>query len=200
MKYTLKTYLAGPIQIIPEFESKEWRQRITKELNAIDIECFNPLGQFGGDRLGKIRQKMQKWNEDGHLDAIRKNGARRIIPPDLKMVEDSDFITVWIPKRVQDFDLDKISNVSSDSEAERYIESITYEICGTYGEVTLAFYLHKPVFIVTNRSLKPLELPQWLVGCSTLIFTTWNEYLNYISDNKKYLRRWSERQRLYKVK
>ena len=52
----------------------------------------------------------------------------------------------------------------------------------SYGEATYAFALHKPVLIVTTKKLKPNELPNWIIGCSTVIFTDWKSYLKYISE------------------
>jgi hypothetical protein len=121
------------------------------------------MGDKGGDRLGDGRNRMKKAVNNGELRFIRKYVSKTVIPPDIKMVEDADFLTVYIPK------------------------DNGYEICGTYGEITLAFYLHKPVYVITERCLKPSELPCWLVGCSTEIFISWKDYYDYISTRIKYL-------------
>lgn len=152
------TYLAGPIGVVIQKGAMEWRNEITEKLIKMGIEVLNPMGIGGGDRLGKNRAKLKKWMEAGEVDKVRAFVKNIIIPPDLNMVEDCDFITLYVP------------------------EDNGYEICGTYGEATLQFYLKKPLFIVTDRSLKPVKLPAWLVGCSTKIFSSWDEYLEYIKD------------------
>jgi len=85
--------------------------------------------------------------------------ASKIIPQDLQMVKEADFITLWLP-------------------AERKAE-----VCGSYGEITVAFDLGIPVYIVTERKLKPLNVPKWAVGCSTEIFISWKDYLTHIKEN-----------------
>ena len=151
-----KTYLAGPIGVPVQKNAMVWRNRVTEELKAFDIEILNPMGENGGDRLGEGRKRLEEANLRGDIDFIRKYASEIIIPPDLKMVEETDFLTVYIP-------LDN-----------------GYEICGTFGEITLAFYMKKPVYVVTDRSLNPNTLPIWLIGCSTVIFKSWNKYLSFI--------------------
>lgn len=154
---TVLTYLAGPIDNINTSEAKKWRDMITIELKKCGVEALNPFGKMGGDRLEKLRNTLHDWSIRGNIDAVRSFVGTKVMPLDLIMVEKCDFVTVWIPE---------------DSK----------EICGTYGETTLAYYLGKPVYIVTNRILKPLTLPKWLVGCSTKVFTSWSDYLNYINE------------------
>ncbi len=155
-----KTYLAGPIGVTLQSGAKEWRAFITEELKKIEVGTLNPFGQTGGDRIGKRRKTLLRWMKNGKIEAVRKFSSEIIIPPDIEMVKDCSFVTLWVP----------IDN--------------GYEICGSYGEITLAFFLKKPVFIVTNRKLKPIELPAWAVGCSTRVFTSWFEYLKFVKANR----------------
>ena len=53
----------------------------------------------------------------------------------------------------------------------------------SYGEITLAFELGIPVYIVTKRRLKPVNIPEWAIGCSTKIFSNWDDFLKYIKEN-----------------
>lgn len=157
-KCEVSTYLAGPIDNMNTVEAKKWRDEISIELSKRGIIALNPFGKFGGDRLAEIRGDLHSCSIEGRIDSIKSIVGNIIIPPDLQMVERCTFITVWIPKSSK-------------------------EICGTYGEVTLAYYLGKPVYIVTNRSLEPVTLPKWIIGCSTQIFTSWKAYLDYIDEN-----------------
>ena len=151
------TYLAGPINVSKMTECKDWRNFITEALNKLDIETFNPLGNGGGDRISQdLRQKLHNANKLGDIDVIRQIVGNIIIPPDLIMLEKCDFLTLWLP--IDD----------------------GYEICGSYGEVTLSHYLHKPIYVVTERRIFPCEIPNWLIGCSTQIFTSWKDYMNFI--------------------
>jgi hypothetical protein len=118
------------------------------------IQALNPFKIKGN--TDTIRKEIFEANQIGDLYTTRLLVNSHMIETDLKMVEESDFITVWIPK------LDG------------------YEICGSYGEVTLGYYLKKPIYVVTERCLAPSELPSWLVGCSTEIFKSWEDYYIFI--------------------
>lgn len=158
-KSKIKTYLAGPIDAVNVKEAMKWREFVTKELKKFNITVLNPFGQKGGDRLSTVRSKFAIWKKYGNVDAIRQVVSSTVIPPDLDMVEECDFITLYIPQ--------------DDGK----------EICGSYGEMTLGFKLGKQVYIVTKRRLKPLNLPMWSIGCSTKIFSNWNDYFDYVYEN-----------------
>ena len=152
-----KTYLAGPIGDVSLDEARNWRQMLTKKLPKMGIGVLDPLSKYGTG-LPNVRRRINNWKNSGNIDALRQLVSHKIIPRDLEMVEKSDFVTLWIPAEGK-------------------------EICGSYGEITYAFHLGKPVFIVTSRRLKPLNIPKWAIGCSTKIFKTWKEYLRYIKVN-----------------
>lgn len=156
----VSTYLAGPINVGKMKECKDWRLMVTEYIKQnYDIKSLNPLGDKGGDRIGPdLRQKLYNANKLGDIDTIRRIVRDIIIPPDLIMVEQCTFLTLWIP------------------------EKDGYEICGSFGEVTLAHYLNIPVYIVTERKIYPCELPNWVIGCSTEIFTSWDDYFKFIGD------------------
>jgi len=153
----IKTYMAGPMDDVSIEVSRDWRDWLTEKLKKMNIKTLNPITKYGDD-YGAIRQKFAMWQKFGNVDAIRQIVSTQIIPPDLKMVKECDFVTLYISPK-------------------------GYEMCGSYGEMTFAFYLGKPVYIVTRRRLKPLNLPKWSVGCSTKIFTNWKDYLAYITEN-----------------
>lgn len=156
-KKQIKTYMAGPMDDISIDESRDWRDWLTEELGKLKIKTLNPITKYG-ENYGNIRQKFAMWGKAGNIDAIRQMTSSQIIPADIVMVEECDFVTLYISPK-------------------------GHEICGSYGEMTLGFYLGKPVYIVTKRSLKPLTIPKWAVGCSTKIFSDWEDYLDYIRKN-----------------
>lgn len=161
------TYLAGPMDDVSIDESRDWREMLGKELPKIGVGVLDPISKYGKD-YGNVRKKFSNWMRAGNLEAIRRTTSNQIIPPDMEMVERCDFITLYIPVQGK-------------------------EICGSYGEMTVGFFLgllvcpkcghvwkRKKIYIVTKRRLKPLNLPKWAIGCSTKIFTSWEEYLDYI--------------------
>lgn len=175
----LSTYLAGPIGVIPIKGSEEWRVMLSKELENLGIDSFNPMAVYGGDNP-EARRILQEKYIGGDLEGVRDIVSNQIIEIDLDALIKSSFITVYIPKRVLGLDLTKLKRMKTSEEIEKYIESLIYEICGTYGEITLARYFKKPVYIITDRSLAPCKLPAWSVGCSTWIFTTKGQYLRFV--------------------
>jgi len=153
----ISTYLAGPIDVKKFQECKDWRNQIGKKLTDMGIYAMNPLGNGGGDRISpKLRQRLHNANVLGDIHAIRDIVGNIIMPPDLQMVAECSFLTLWLP------------------------EDDGYEVCGSYGEITLSHYLKIPVYIVTERRIKPCMIPMWAIGCSTEIFTSWEKYLKYV--------------------
>lgn len=155
----IKTYLAGPInhKNPASFEyAKRWRKEVEVKLALWNIECLDPLDRVGGDSITpELRSNLRNAAHIGDLGIVSQIVGDIIIPPDLNMVAQSTFITLCLPLRDE------------------------YEICGTYGEATLAKFLDIPLFIVTARDNQ--DIPEWVVGCATAIFKSWDDYYNYIS-------------------
>ena len=190
MKPKLKTYLAGPINHKnPEAfaYSKKWREYIAVELKAMNIESLDPLKRTGGDSITpELRVNLRAACAEEDLETIHKIVGDVIIPPDLEMVKQSHFITLYLPIRENSsfdlFELKKLCESLNDSisfEDDRkimdYIHNNIYEICGTYGEATLAKYLNIPVYLITQRENK--NIPEWLIGCCNDVFNSWDAYL-----------------------
>lgn len=157
-KFTKLTYLVGPMDDVSIGESRDWREMLTVKLPKYGVGVFNPISKYGVE-YGNVRKRFANWQKSGNINAIRKVVASQIIPPDLEMVERCDFVTFWLPPK-------------------------GIEICGSYGEITHAFKLGIPVFIVTARRLKPVNIPKWAIGCSTRIFKSWEDYLEFIKTMK----------------
>lgn len=175
-----KTYLCGPIGLNIIQNAKEWRKMVTETLEPMGICTLDPFDNIG-NVLQDVRKDLHVASNAGDVDACRYIVSKFFIPSDLKMVQKCTFLTVYIPNRLNDLDCKFLLLKSNDkSEIEKYIEKYVYEICGSYGEATVAAMLHKPVLIITDRPLKPVGLPHWLVGCSTEIFTNWNDYFKYV--------------------
>lgn len=52
---------------------------------------------------------------------------------------------------------------------------------GTKGEITIAKYFNKPVYLVT--SFPPSSIPGWVIGCTNKIFNSFNELKIFLLDN-----------------
>lgn len=140
------TYLAGPMDDVSIEESRDWREWLTIELAKININVHNPISKYGKD-YGNIRKKFSIWKKFGNIDAVRQVVSSKIIPQDLNMVKESDFITLYIP-------------------------SAGHEICGCVDEGTEIFTLNgfkkytelkeKDIVISYNLKKKKLEVDKVL--------------------------------------
>jgi hypothetical protein len=146
------TYLAGPIDRVSPEDASDWRRHITAELAKMGIKVLDPvMAEDGKNVMGNL----DAWRKEGNAEKIRQFARKIFLHRDIDWVARASFMTVFLPDK----------NV---------------EVCGAYGEITLAYTLKKPVYIITTRPLVPLEVPYWAVGISAEIFEDWQQYLNFV--------------------
>ena len=86
---------------------------------------------------------------------IYKKLIRKIIDIDIKaVVENSDYLIV------------------------NWDESV-FKGGGTHGEITLAYYLKKPIYLINHVSLD--DLSSWIFSCSTEVFDSFDDLKIYLS-------------------
>ena len=135
-------YLSGPIENA-ENDGASWRQDITLWLkNNLNHEVFNPVLETKniiGHLNPSIFRSMKK------TDPIEyKNIIREIIKLDLEaLINDSDYLIVKWDKSV-------------------------LKGGGTHGEVTMAYWIKKPIFIVNSLPID--DMSSWIFSCSDFIF------------------------------
>ena len=138
----MKAYLSGPIENA-ENDGASWRQDITLWLkDNVDHEVFNPVLETKniiGHLNPSIFRSMKK------TDPIEyKNIIREIIKLDLEaLINDSDYLIVKWDKSV-------------------------LKGGGTHGEVTMAYWIKKPIFIVNSLPID--DMSSWIFSCSDFIF------------------------------
>ncbi len=131
------------------------------------------------------RTEMQQWLEQhlGH-SAFNPN------------VESSRFFTTYYPSI--DFRKLKTENIELYQEIVRQLveldckeiaEHSDYVVCywdegaakgaGTKGELTMAKFFGKPVYLITSFPLH--ELPGWVLGCVTKTFNSFEELKKFLS-------------------
>ena len=138
----MKAYLSGPIENA-ENDGASWRQDITLWLkDNLDHEVFNPVLETKniiGHLNPSIFRSMKK------TDPIEyKNIIREIIKLDLEaVINDSDYLIVKWDKSV-------------------------LKGGGTHGEVTMAYWIKKPIFIVNSLPID--DMSSWIFSCSDFIF------------------------------
>ena len=78
-----------------------------------------------------------------------------------------------------------------DRDCSEIAERSDYVICnwdesaqrgaGTKGELTMARYVGKPVYMVTQMKLQ--DIPGWVLGCSTKTFQTFEELQDFLREH-----------------
>jgi hypothetical protein len=138
----MKAYLSGPIENA-ENDGASWRKDITLWLkNNLNHKVFNPVIETKsiiGNLNSSNFRSMKK------TDPIEyKNIIREIIKLDLEaVINDSDYLIVKWDKSV-------------------------LKGGGTHGEVTMAYWIKKPVFIVNSIPID--DMSSWIFSCSDFIF------------------------------
>jgi len=126
-------------------------------LKSIGHEGVNPLRKYSSAKGEK--EKVEKainqrkvtdsaWRDE--VDLAREYLRRRIINPDIELLEQSDGIIAFIPR---------------------------YSM-GTSSELFYAYEHNMPVYVMTTMPKE--KWSGWLVGLSTLIFTNWNDLIRFL--------------------
>ena len=146
-------YLSGPIENAKN-DGADWRLSMTHWLkDEINHSVFNPV-EATRDIIAGITndefREMKKTEPEKYKKLIRK-----IIDIDIKaVVENSDYLIV------------------------NWDESV-FKGGGTHGEITLAYYLKKPIYLINHVSLD--DLSSWIFSCSTEVFDSFDDLKIYLS-------------------
>jgi len=140
-------YLSGPIENA-ENDGANWRDSITPWLkNEIEHDVFNPVVEtrkIVSDLTNTQFRDMKETDPKKY-----KNLIRQIIDIDIKaVVEESDYLIVNWNKSV-------------------------FRGGGTHGEITLAYYLKKPIYLVNHVPLD--DLSSWIFSCATEVFDSFDD-------------------------
>ena len=76
-----------------------------------------------------------------------------------------------IIRKIINVDLDAVAN-NSDYLIVKWDESV-FKGGGTHGEVTMAYWLKKPIFLVNKLPLD--DISSWIFSCSTHIFENFED-------------------------
>ena len=138
----MKAYLSGPIENA-ENDGASWRHDMTLWLkNNLNHKVFNPVIETK-NIIGNLNSS--NFRAMKKTDPIKyKNIIREIIKLDLEaVINDSDYLIVKWDKSV-------------------------LKGGGTHGEVTMAYWIKKPVFIVNSIPID--DMSSWIFSCSDFIF------------------------------
>ena len=149
-------YLSGPIENA-ENDGADWRKSLTPWIkNTLSHKVFDPVIATRDITKGLTSsefRKMKRSNPDKYKKLIRE-----IINIDIEaVVNNSDYLIVNWNKSV-------------------------FRGGGTHGEITLAYFLKKPIYLVNNVPFD--DLSSWIFSCSTEVFDSFKDLKTHLI--KKY--------------
>lgn len=142
-----RVYLSGGMEYAAD-EGRDWRKDLQAWLEE-DLDCtvFNP--NVESDAYLRARQPGFDFRAMKHrdIDAYR-DVVRHLVETDCREIaERSDFVVCYW-----------------DDSAQRG--------AGTKGEITMAHYFRKPVYMVT--AVPPAQIPGWVLACTDKLFADFN--------------------------
>ena len=145
-------YLSGAMEFA-EGEGADWRREITLWLaENLEHTVIDPV--IESDKLAMKHNALgfRKWKEENHELYI-------------------DFI-----QKAVDYDIDAVLN-----KADYLIcwgnESV-FKGAGTHGEVTLAYYAGKPIYLVNHVAQS--DLSGWIEACKTEMFNNFDQLKTHL--------------------
>lgn len=135
-------------------EGVNWRREMELWLDSnLGHTAFNPnreSEQFLARTLPGVQFRDHKKNNLDHYTTL----VRELIDTDIhEIAERSDYVICYW-----------------DASAQRG--------AGTTGEVTMARFTGKAVYLVTELDLQ--EIPGWILGCATRVFTSFEELKEFL--------------------
>jgi len=144
-------YLAGAIEYAPD-HGKGWRREITPFLRGLGHEVYDPAEDEKKTLSREEQENLRVWKYTA-LGRFQST-VKKIVDYDLDIVSKADYLICY-------FDENGLKGG------------------GTSGEVTFAFRNRIPVYMVTAIPLT--EISGWILGCSTKIFSNFDELRNFLA-------------------
>ncbi len=151
-----RCYLAGPIDH-SEDDGIAWRIEMTKWLSDRGVMALDPTNKRTSNtifnEIGDEQKNLGQLRELGRFHELR-DAMKPIVLADLRMVEVSDFLIVYLDPAVQ--------------------------MCGTWEELFVGLRQHKPVFVVVNGGKQKLNF--WMFGRINpdFVFDSFDDVKNYL--------------------
>jgi len=153
-----RCYLAGPIDH-SEDDGIAWRIEMTKWLSDRGVMALDPTNKRTSNtifnEIGDEQKNLGQLRELGRFHELR-DAMKPIVLADLRMVEVSDFLIVYLDPSVQ--------------------------MCGTWEELFVGLRQHKPVFVVVNGGKQKLNF--WMFGRINpdFVFDSFEDVKNYLEE------------------
>ena len=151
----LRAYLSGGMEYASG-EGADWREEVQRWLKKeLRHEAFNPNRQseryLRRHLRGEDFRRLKRKNIARYTSLLK--GIVRLDSTEVSLRSDY-VICLW------------------DESAQRG--------AGTKGEITLAAYFGKPVYLVTQMRLS--EIPGWVLGCTSDFFLSFDELERFLID------------------
>ncbi|RCK77440.1 MAG: hypothetical protein IGBAC_1749 [Ignavibacteriae bacterium] len=140
-------------------EGVHWRKDIESWLKThLGHETFNPNDE--SDKFFKNHYPNVNFREiKNHNIKLYKEIAEKLVEIDTnEIAKNSDYVIC-------------------------YWDDGAAKGAGTKGEITMAKYFNKPVYLVTSHSFS--SIPGWVIGCATHIFNNFDELKNFLLNTYK---------------
>ena len=151
-----RCYLAGPIDH-SEDDGIAWRIEMTEWLSERGVMALDPTNKRTSNtifnEIGDEQKNLGQLRELGRFHELR-DAMKPIVLADLRMVEVSDFLIVYLDPSVQ--------------------------MCGTWEELFVGLRQHKPVFVVVKGGKQKLNF--WMFGRINpdFVFDSFEDVKNYL--------------------
>ena len=151
---TIRIYLSGGMEYAAN-EGRGWRSALQEWLETtLHCSIFNP---------NRESERFLATHYPGlDLRALKSADIRRF---------------TRIVSEIVDLDSREIADRSD--AVICYWDEAAMRGAGTKGELTMAKYTGKPVYMVT--SIPPAEIPGWVLGCTTRIFGSFEELKAFLT-------------------
>tara|TARA_B100000745_G_scaffold299781_1_gene251477 strand:+ start:1860 stop:2435 length:576 start_codon:yes stop_codon:yes gene_type:complete len=151
-----RCYLAGPIDHA-EDDGIGWRSEMTEWLSERGVMALDPTNKRTSNtifnEIGDEQKNLGQLRELGRFHELR-DAMKPIVLADLRMVEVSDFLIVYLDPAVQ--------------------------MCGTWEELFVGLRQHKPVLVVVDGGKQKLNF--WMFGRINpdFVFDSFEDVKNYL--------------------
>ena len=157
--------------------------RATKR--SATLQAYLSGGMEYADGEGALwRSELHGW--------IEKNLAHHVFNPNVKSDEFLSKHYAGVDfRQLRSKDLDRYRNIVQkiiELDCTEIARRSDYVVCywdesaqrgaGTKGELTIARYFQKPVYLVTGLNLS--EIPSWVLGCASRIFDSFSGLKQYL--------------------
>jgi hypothetical protein len=155
----MKFYLSGGMEYKKNLGMK-WRDWLTLELDKLRHDAINPIKlESAGEKDlfdGSIQHHLTQLKIEGKLDEVRRLVREVLFRKDMFAIQMADATIVYYDESVQ-------------------------KGAGTLSEAWESFREGRPVYLVTDFDNK--DLPTWLIGETTQIFSDFESLLEYVGDH-----------------